>query len=205
MRLSFTDLFALVALLLWPAIPLFWIPVHCLPRFFRRLGFFTYILPFITWLPVALFTFELRDILLSYRIALPAIVHVVGALLLILGAALQTWTIVLLTLPGIMGMPEVTRVVPGRLVTTGPFAVIRHPTYLSHTLMLLGLFLWTGVTALGAVALFDALAVNSAVIPLEERELSERFGNEYEEYLRKVPSRFLPLHCPWRTASIRRE
>ncbi len=205
MRLSFTELFALVALLLWPAIPLFWIPVHCLPRFFRRLGFFTYILPFITWLPVALLTFEMRDILLSYRIALPAIVNVLGALLLILGAGLQTWTIVLLTLPGIMGMPEVTKVVRGRLVTTGPFAVIRHPTYLSHSLMLLGLFLWTGVTALGAVTLFDALAVNSAVIPLEERELSERFGKEYDEYRRKVPFRFLPLYRFWRTASIRRE
>jgi len=196
MRLSFTDLFALVALLLWPAIPLFWIPVHCLPGFFRRLGFFTYILPFITWVPVALLTFELREFLLSYHLALNTLLHVIGALLFILGAGLQTWTLVLLTLPGIMGMPEVTRAVPGRLVTTGPFAVIRHPTYLSHSLMLLGLFLWTGVTALGIVTLLDVLAVNSAVIPLEERELSERFGNEYEEYRRKVPSRFLPLHRP---------
>jgi protein-S-isoprenylcysteine O-methyltransferase Ste14 len=200
MRLSFADLIAFIALLLWPAIPLFWIPVHCFPRFFRWLGFFTYILPFITWFPVALLTFELRQFLLSYHIALHTLLHVIGALLFIFGAGLQTWTLVLLTLPVIMGMPEVTRAVPNRLVTTGPFTVIRHPTYLSHTLMLLGLFLWSGVTALGIVTLLDALAVNSAVIPLEERELAERFGNEYEEYRRKVPSRFLPLHCPGRTA-----
>jgi len=190
---SFTDLIALAALLLWPAIPLFWIPVHCAPRFFRRLGFLTYILPFLTWLPVAFIIFGLREHLLAYRIPLPAIANVPGVLLFMLGAGLQAWTIILLTMPGIMGMPEVTRAVPGRLVTSGPFGVLRHPTYLSHTLMLAGLFLWTEAAALGAAAVIDALVVNTVVIPLEERELLERFGKEYEEYRRKVPSRFLPL------------
>jgi len=190
---SFTDLIALAALLLWPAIPLFWVPVHCAPRFFRRLGFLTYILPFLTWLPVAFIIFGLREHLLAYRIALPATANALGVLLFMLGAGLQAWTIILLTMPGIMGMPEVTRSVPGRLVTAGPFGVLRHPTYLSHTLMLAGLFLWTEVTALGAAAVIDALVVNAMVIPLEERELLERFGKEYEEYQRKVPSRFLPL------------
>jgi protein-S-isoprenylcysteine O-methyltransferase Ste14 len=190
---SFTKLIALAALLLWPAIPLFWVPVHCVPRFFRRLGFLTYILPFIIWLPVAVITFELREPLLAYRITLPVIAKSLGMLLFVLGAGLQIWTAVLLTMPGIMGMPEVTRAVPSRLVTAGPFGVLRHPTYLSHTLMLAGLFLWTEVAALGAVTVIDALVVNSMVIPLEERELLERFGKEYADYRRKVPSRFLPL------------
>ncbi len=106
MRLSFTELVAVATLVLWPVIPLFWIPVHCLPKFFRRLGYLTYVLPFIIWLPVALFMFELRDILLSYRISLPLIARIVGALLFVLGACLQTWTLALLTLPGIMGMPK---------------------------------------------------------------------------------------------------
>jgi protein-S-isoprenylcysteine O-methyltransferase Ste14 len=43
------------------------------------------------------------------------------------------------------------------------------------------------------VTAIDALVVNAMVIPLEERELLERFGGEYEEYRRRVPSRFLPL------------
>jgi protein-S-isoprenylcysteine O-methyltransferase Ste14 len=190
---SFTDLLALAALLLWSAIPLFWVPVHCIPRFFRRLGYLTYILPLVTWLPAAFVTFKLREPLLAYRIALPVAANTLGVLLFVLGAGLQIWTVILLTMPGIMGMPEVTRTVPGRLITAGPFGVLRHPTYLSHTLMLAGLFLWTEVAALGAVAVIDALVVNSMVIPLEERELLERFGKEYEEYRRKVPSRFLPL------------
>jgi protein-S-isoprenylcysteine O-methyltransferase Ste14 len=49
------------------------------------------------------------------------------------------------------------------------------------------------VTPLGVVTLIDVFVVNAMVIPLEERELSERFGTEYEEYRRKVPSRFFPF------------
>jgi protein-S-isoprenylcysteine O-methyltransferase Ste14 len=193
---SFTDLLALAALLFWPAIPLFWIPVHCIPRFFRRLGFFTYLLPVLTWLPVAYATFTMRDALLSHRIAMPMGVNAAGVLLLVLGAGLQTWTLSLLTLSGIMGMPEVTTEVTGKLMTRGPFAILRHPTYLSHTMMLLGVFLWTEVAVLGIVMIIDALVVNIAVIPLEERELLERFGAAYEDYCRKVPYRFLPLRRP---------
>ncbi len=86
MRYPFSDLVALASLLLWPAIPLFWIPVHCIPRFFRRLGFLTYILLLITWLPIAFFTFTMREVLLEYRITLPGIANVIGTLLLVLGA-----------------------------------------------------------------------------------------------------------------------
>ena len=50
------------------------------------------------------------------------------------------------------------------------------------------------MTVLGVMTLLDAIMINGIVIPLEERELSERFGNEYEEYRRKVPSRLLPLN-----------
>jgi len=193
---SFYTYLAVAALLFWPAIPLFWIPVHLFPRFFRRLGFFTYILPLITWLPIACIIFRLLDVLLLYRIELPVVIKITGICLFILGAGVQVWTLYLLTLPVIMGMPEVTTRISGRLETAGPFAVVRHPTYLSHLLMLLGIFGFTGVTSLGVVAIVDAVVVNIVVIPLEEKELMRRFGKDYEAYCQKVPSRFVPL---WRT------
>jgi protein-S-isoprenylcysteine O-methyltransferase Ste14 len=178
--------------MLWPAVPLFWIPVHCRPGFFRRLGLATYLLPLVTWLPAAIMIYDQRSFLLGYTVEMPLAIKVVGFALLVPGVALQTWTILLLTGPGIMGMPEVTDKVEGRMVTTGPFSLVRHPTYLSHTMMLLGVFFLTGVTAVGIVALIDALVINIIVIPLEERELAVRFGSEYEEYRKRVPSRFLP-------------
>ncbi len=190
---SFPHLLAVAALVFWPAIPLFWIPVHCAPAFFRRIGFLTYLLPFVTWLPVAIAAFLLRDDLLRHKIGLPLPVKAAGLTLFVAGAGLQAWTLFLLTLPVITGMPEVTRRGPGRLVTAGPFAILRHPTYLSHTMMLLGVFLMTGATVLGIVTFVDALVVDTLVIPLEEKELLQRFGREYEEYRRRVPSRFIPF------------
>jgi protein-S-isoprenylcysteine O-methyltransferase Ste14 len=192
MNRSLLDLIALITLIIWPAIPLFWIPVHCLPRVFRRLGRATYILPLITWLPLALFIFRQRGILLAHRTELPLPVNVLGGLLLASGIALQLWTLALLTLPVIMGFPEVSDERKGNLVTSGPFSVVRHPTYLSHTMMYLGVYLLTEVTAMGVATVVDAIAVNVMVIPLEERELAARFGKEYEEYKKRAPSRFLP-------------
>jgi protein-S-isoprenylcysteine O-methyltransferase Ste14 len=191
MFLSLADLIALITLALWPAVPLFWVPVHCAPQVFRKLGLFAYVLPFLTWLPAAAFIISRRSFLLQYHFSFPLAVHAAGGLLLVLGMALQIRTLALLTLPGIMGVPEVTEV-KGRLVTGGPFSVVRHPTYLSHTLMLLGVFLATGVASTGVVTVLDILVVNTMIIPLEERELTARFGEEYEEYRKKVPSRFLP-------------
>ncbi len=189
---SLNDLLAIGALVAWPVVPMFWIPVHCVPSFFRRLGLFTYVLPLVTWLPAAVIVFAKRTVLLHYRTDLPGPARIIGIIIFVLGAALQIWTLFLLTLPVITGMPEVTRV-QGRIVTSGPFGVVRHPTYLSHTVMLLGIFLASGAWALGAVMAADAFLANAIIIPLEEREMLRRFGREYELYRRKVPSRFVPL------------
>src|SRR5574341_1935891 len=86
---SFQDFIALVTLVLWPAVPLFWVPVHCLPRVFKKLGLFTYLLPFLTWLPAAAFILSRRSFLLQYRFSFPLAVHAAGGLLLVLGMALQ--------------------------------------------------------------------------------------------------------------------
>ncbi len=187
-----TDVIALITLILWPVVPLFWVPVRCMPRFFKRLGFLTYVLPCVTWLPVAYLVYLYRTFLLGFRISLQPVVGIGGALILVTGIALQIWTLLLLRFPVIMGMPEVKAKVRGELVTGGPFSVVRHPTYVSHTLMLLGVFLMTGVAATGAAALVDLLIANVIIIPLEERELAKRFGDEYERYRQRVPSRFFP-------------
>lgn len=187
-----TDLLALAAIMIWPVIPLFWIPVHGFPKLFKRLGKFTYLMPALLWPPLAYLIFINRGMLLHYRFAFPVPVRVTGALLLAAGVALQIRTGVLLSLRGLMGIPEIFSGVSGRLVTRGIFSVVRHPTYLSHTMMLAGVFLLTTVAAVGIVTLVDFVVINSIVIPLEERELLDRFGNEFGEYQKNVPKYF-----PW--------
>jgi protein-S-isoprenylcysteine O-methyltransferase Ste14 len=184
---------ALAVIIIWPVIPLFWIPVHGFPKVFRKLGLLTYIVPAVTWTPLAVFLLSQREFILRHKTGLPPLIVFFGVVLLLLGAALQVWTARLLSLKGLMGMPEVSASVEGRFVTAGPYQVVRHPTYLSHTLMFSGLFLMSGVMAMGLVTLLDLLLITLVVIPLEDRELSVRFGPAYDEYRRKVPG-FFPFH-----------
>jgi protein-S-isoprenylcysteine O-methyltransferase Ste14 len=185
------DLLALFAIIVWPVIPLFWIPVHGLLRFFKRIGLCTYLMPAVFWPPLAYFIYINRAFFLAYRIDFFPAVRAAGLIVLICGAMLQLWTGRLLSLFGLMGLPEVSRKANGRLVTEGAFSFVRHPTYLSHTLIFAGVFLLTGAVAVGAVTLLDFAIVNSFIIPLEEKELLARFGEDYARYRRAVP-RFFP-------------
>ncbi len=188
-----SDFLVIFAILFWIAIPLFWIPVHFATDFFRKLGLFTYILPFITWLPLAYLIYINRSFFFHPEIPLPVVLRLVGTLLFTLGVLLHIWTARLLGVGGIMGMPEISRRIHEDLVTNGPFSMVRHPTYLAHTLIFSGVFLITGVVSAGIVALIDFVVVNTVIIPLEEKELLDRFGGVYNDYRKRVPSKFLPF------------
>ncbi len=101
---------------------------------------------------------------------------VAGAALLVLGVPLWFLSVAL-----------VARNVPrGRLVTTGPFALVLHPLYTSVALLVLpglGLLLdtWSGA-AIGAV-LYVATRLFARA---EERALAERFPAEYPVYRARV-------------------
>ncbi|MDQ2665498.1 MAG: hypothetical protein M3Z05_05765 [Gemmatimonadota bacterium] len=76
--------------------------------------------------------------------------------------------------PTVAGTTQSARVT-GRLVTTGPYAVVRHPSYMSFAIVALGIALLTGgiiVAALGAVISVHLLAV---LVPREEVQLADLF------------------------------
>jgi len=79
---------------------------------------------------------------------------------------------------------------PPALVTTGPYAVLRHPRYAELTLALLG---WALLSNHLVSYLIFALWLPAlwATVRLEERELHDRFGAAWQAYARRVP-RFLP-------------
>lgn len=202
---NLTELIALLTIMIWPVIPLFWIPVHCFAGFFKKIGVMTYVMPFLIWPPVAYLIYLNRTFLLYYRLDMHNLVRIAGLIMLTAGTALQIWTGRLLTLWGLMGVPEVSAKSTGGLATDGAFSFVRHPTYLAHTLMLGGIFLFTGVVAIGIITLLDFAVINAIVIPLEERELLVRFGDEYVRYKKRVPRYFPRLkkrqnnnHISWR-------
>ena len=186
------DILAIATLMFWPIIPLFWIPVHMATVLFRRLGIFAYLVPSITWVPVAFLIYYNRSFLLQPRIDLPHVLNILGFPIFIMGTFLHIWTAKLLGGLGIIGVPEIFSMVKADLVKKGPFSVVRHPTYLAHTLIFTGVFLITGVLTVSVVAVVDFIVVNTIIIPLEEQELSSRFGAEYESYKKEVSARFFP-------------
>ena len=80
-----------------------------------------------------------------------------------------------------------------RLVTHGPFAMVRHPMYLGLVVAALGsLFLYHTWTTL-AYAIFAPFVLMRA--RREELALAAEFGQEWEDYCRRVPA-FVPR--PWK-------
>lgn len=183
-----------MTIILWPVIPLFWIPVHGLSRIFKSLGLLTYAIPLITWPLFAYFIYSKRTFFLSFKIDLPIILNISGIPLLVLGFLLHIWTGKLLGLWGLIGLPEISTRIKGKLVTKGPFSIVRHPTYFAHTLMFSGVFLITEVVAVGIITILDFFFIHILIIPLEEKELLNRFGEEYRLYRERVPRFFPRIH-----------
>jgi len=79
---------------------------------------------------------------------------------------------------------------PDRLVTTGPYAIVRNPMYLGHLVFLAGLVAFTRspVALAGLAVQWQRFAERVAT---DERRLAARFGHEYGEYVERVP-RWLP-------------
>jgi protein-S-isoprenylcysteine O-methyltransferase Ste14 len=86
------------------------------------------------------------------------------------------------------GLPEV---LPGhrqqRLVTTGIRAHVRHPVYLAHLCEMVAWSIGTGLSVCCALTAF-AIITGAAMITLEDKELENRFGEEYRHYRLRVPA-----------------
>ncbi|HMK55852.1 MAG TPA: isoprenylcysteine carboxylmethyltransferase family protein [Dissulfurispiraceae bacterium] len=178
---------ALLTVMLWPIIPMFWIPVHLFSGTLKRFGRITYVLTFAVWLPVVYVIFIHRSLIFDHIIHMPDFLSMAGLLMLVLGTLLHIWTGAILSPRSLIGIPEIIAQEESRMIDKGPFSVIRHPTYLAHTIMFLGVFLYTGSIAVGIVTLADFAVVNAVIMPIEERELLRRFGDSYRIYMRKVP------------------
>ncbi|MFX1482795.1 MAG: isoprenylcysteine carboxylmethyltransferase family protein [Promethearchaeota archaeon] len=78
-----------------------------------------------------------------------------------------------------------------KLITTGPYSKIRHPMYSVHTFWFLSWFL-VSTNLLFGISLILWIAYIALRIPLEEKMLIEKFGDEYKEYMKNTGRLF-----PW--------
>lgn len=75
---------------------------------------------------------------------------------------------------------------PTELITTGPYAISRNPMYVAWSLIYVGAIYLVNTKWLLLLFSFVLAFTHYRVILQEERELEERFDNQYREYCKKV-------------------
>lgn len=108
-----------------------------------------------------------------------------GIVLMILGAVLNVWADQVFKKRSTTVKPFER---PTVLVTDGPFAWSRHPMYHGMVAILLGISMICGSLSSFVGPLFYWLIIRFRFIPAEERLMAEVFGEQYNEYKRKVRS-----------------
>ena len=117
------------------------------------------------------------------------ILKTASMLLAAAGAGLQFWCIVLFQRLG-RGTPS-PAIPPLRLVTAGPYRLIRNPMNLGELSVFVGLSGWFASPALLLYTAVAAIAFHLFVVYWEEPAHVRRFGEPYTRY-RKCTGRWLP-------------
>lgn len=78
-----------------------------------------------------------------------------------------------------------------RLVIAGPYKYVRNPMILGVLCLIIGQSAWYSSINLWLFAMIFFFINHLYFILKEEPDLEERFGNDYKDYLRKVP-RWIP-------------
>lgn len=138
----------------------------------------------IEW-PVLIITGIIGMVFSLKNIPLYPILNIIGVIILILGVVIH------LLMHKVHKQAHQQSEEIKKLVTAGIYSKIRHPGYSSLTLMYLGFALaWGKVIILIPASLFIILTLLTAF--REEIRMKEKFKEEYEEYTRRVPWRFIP-------------
>jgi protein-S-isoprenylcysteine O-methyltransferase Ste14 len=182
---------ALVTIVTVTPVALAWFIIHPFARFWRKVGLgttYAVILASILVQVGALLLIRRWLLSVHYGVSWPLVV--VGLVLTAASVAVAVPRFRQLTPAMMIGVPEVSPKGPGKLLTEGLYAYIRHPRYVEIWLGLMGFAFFTNYLAMYVlVAVY--WPVIYAIVLLEERELRERFGGAYEAYCRRMP-RFIP-------------
>jgi len=189
--LQFIDDIALLYLMLVLWIPFYWFVFHTAIGFWRRLGSRTFWVALPVWMTFAAGIVIARHVLFALRLERSALTWALGGVLFIVASWLDVQTHHAFGWRRLVGLPELNP--EHRLcgvIRTGVYARIRHPRYLLYMLMILSMGFLTGAPAIFLLAFLNIL-LYQILAPLEEHELLNQYGAQYEDYRRLVP-RFVP-------------
>jgi protein-S-isoprenylcysteine O-methyltransferase Ste14 len=187
-----------LGLIVLPPGLLFWFVIHPWARWWRRLGpIRTYLIVVLVLVAFGALRFRVRGPLLGANLgtnwSLIAIALVLYGVMTWL--ELRYWRH--LSIATLVGFPELspTEQRKGRLLQDGIYRVVRHPQYLSAGIGVIANALIVNYVGLYILTLLLLLA-GYVMTVLEERELINRFGEEYRKYQREVP-RLIPRLQKW--------
>jgi len=75
---------------------------------------------------------------------------------------------------------------PSAFISSGPFKLSRNPIYLGMTLALFGVETVLGSLSPYIFPVIFVIIINGLIIPVEEKDLENKFGEKYLEYKTKV-------------------
>ena len=183
---------ALIFLMLMPGALLYWFSIHPFVRFWRGVGVRATMAVHIAMIAVVGFgIYLLRDLLLAVEYGANPLLMAISVPVLIASMVLRRALGRQLKLRTLVGIPELAAA-PGaqRLLCEGIYARIRHPRYLEIFIALVFYALFTNYLA-AYVVMAASVPTLLGIIHFEERELRDRFGEEYVRYCARVP-RFWP-------------
>ncbi len=190
---------ALLLLSFTPPAFLFWLSIHPFVRFWRRLGLRLALgINYTGALLLAALIFFFCRPLVSVEFGTNPVLIGLGVPLFVLSGAMRRRLSKHLRYGILTGIPELApEQHRTRLLTEGLYSRMRHPRYVQVVMAMAGYALFCNYLATYIVFL-TILVIILLVVPMEERELRQRFGVEYEAYCARVP-RFIPgFVSPWR-------
>lgn len=175
--------------ILLPLGVLFWLVIHPWARRWQKLGparTYLIVLPVLAVLGVLLF--RVRAVILGADLGANAIL--IGIAVLFFAASswfeFRYWKQI--SIATLAGVPELTTPEKrkSKLLREGIYGVVRHPRYASAGLGVIGNALFINYLGLYMLLLL-IFPIGFVLLALEERELVDRFGEEYRQYQRDVP------------------
>ena len=163
-----------------------WLLIHPLARVWRRIGYLaSYAALMVPCAALGVWLWLSRHTLLGPDLGTHPSLALLGVAALASTFAVARMRRRQLTIRILTGLSELSRE-KGQLLTQGIYAKIRNPRYLELLLSVLG---FTAIANYLGLWIFWVLCfpVVHIVVLLEEHELRDRFGAEYEAYCERVP------------------
>ncbi len=168
-----------------------WYIIHPFTRFWRRLGVVaSFLVIYSLLISAAVLLWHFSPALIGHDLGFQPLLLLIAAPAAVAGGYVAKQRRKHLNQRILVGVPEISNTDKGRLLCEGIYTKTRNPRYLEFLLLCLVYVAFANYSGVWVLYLLVFPAIHLVVL-LEERELRDRFGAEYQDYCRRVP-RYIP-------------